>query len=607
MSEFVVATAGHVDHGKSALVRALTGIETDRWAEEKRRGLTIDLGYAWTTLPSGAAVSFVDVPGHERFLGNMLAGIGPAPVVCFVVAADEGWKPQSSDHRDALAALGIDRGVIVVTRSDLAPGSVPEVIAEARRELAGTGLAEAPALGVSALTGSGLPELRTALDAVLAGTRPPAADARIRLWIDRSFTMDGAGTVVTGTLAAGTVSTGDRLELCGRLRSGPVDVRGLQSRGRAAPDVTPTARTALNLRGVSADEVHRGDALLTPGAWWTSAVLDIRAHGTDALPRLPDRVTVHLGTAAVPARLRPFDDRHGRLTLERVLPVTVGDRIILRDPGSAAALLGAQLLDVDPPELDRRGAGARRARALSTMPPEGDLRTEVERRGALSIERARRLGIAGAADLEAAPGTAPVGPPAGVVIEGGLLVAESALERWGSRLRSALDAEAERDPLSAGMPFKAAADLLDLPADRLLGAVVAASGLSRSSGRVVRPGPVGLGAAERPVAELEDRLRAAPFSAPEADDLARLGLGSRELAAAENRGRLLRLADGVVLLPAAPAQAMRVLAGLDQPFTASDARQALGTTRRVAIPLLEHLDDRGWTRRIDSGRRVVVR
>ena len=166
----------------------------------------------------------------------MLAGIGPAPVVCFVVAADEGWKPQSSDHRDALAALGIDRGVIVVTRSDLAPGSVPEVIAEARRELAGTGLAEAPALGVSALTGSGLPELRTALDAVLAGTRPPAADARIRLWIDRSFTMDGAGTVVTGTLAAGTVSTGDRLELCGRLRSGPVDDRhGRLTLERALP------------------------------------------------------------------------------------------------------------------------------------------------------------------------------------------------------------------------------------------------------------------------------------------------------------------------------------------------------------------------------------
>src|SRR6478735_8206219 len=182
----VVATAGHVDHGKSTLVRALTGMEPDRWAEERRRGLTIDLGFAWTTLPSGRDVAFVDVPGHERFLGNMLAGLGPAPVVCFVVAADEGWRAQSSDHRDAVAALGIEHGLIVVSRIDLAPGRYPTVLAQVRDELAGTGLRNAPAVAVSATTGQGLDDLRHVLDDVLAALPAPVTTGRVRLWVDRS-------------------------------------------------------------------------------------------------------------------------------------------------------------------------------------------------------------------------------------------------------------------------------------------------------------------------------------------------------------------------------------------------------------------------------------
>ena len=177
----VVATAGHVDHGKSTLVRALTGMEPDRWAEERRRGLTIDLGFAWTTLPSGRDIAFVDVPGHERFLGNMLAGLGPAPVVCFVVAADEGWRAQSSDHRDAVAALGIEHGLIVVSRIDLAPDRFPVVLAQVRDELAGTGLRNAPAVAVSAATGQGLGELRRVLDDVLAALPPPVATGRVRI------------------------------------------------------------------------------------------------------------------------------------------------------------------------------------------------------------------------------------------------------------------------------------------------------------------------------------------------------------------------------------------------------------------------------------------
>ncbi|MBX7557860.1 50S ribosome-binding GTPase, partial [Streptomyces sp. tea 10] len=226
---YVVATAGHVDHGKSTLVRALTGIEPDRWDEEKQRGLTIDLGFAWTELPSGRHVAFVDVPGHERFLGNMLAGVGPAPVVCFVVAADEGWQVQSRDHRDAVAALGIEHGMIVVTKAERAPERVADVVARARAELVGTGLADAPAVAVSAREGTGLDEFRDTLDAVLSRVPAPDPDARIRLWIDRAFTISGAGTVITGTLTAGTLHTGDRLTLRGRAGEQEVTVRSVQS------------------------------------------------------------------------------------------------------------------------------------------------------------------------------------------------------------------------------------------------------------------------------------------------------------------------------------------------------------------------------------------
>ena len=208
----VVATAGHVDHGKSTLVKALTGMEPDRWEEEQRRGLTIDLGFVWTHLPSGRDVAFVDVPGHERFMGNMLAGVGPTPVVCFIVAADEGWQAQSTDHRDAVRALGIRHGVIALTRADRADDARrAEVAARVRHEFADTGLADAPVVTVSARSGEGLDDLRAALDEVLTAAPAPDPDARVRLWIDRSFTVRGAGTVVTGTLPAGTLREGDRL------------------------------------------------------------------------------------------------------------------------------------------------------------------------------------------------------------------------------------------------------------------------------------------------------------------------------------------------------------------------------------------------------------
>lgn len=594
---FVIATAGHVDHGKSALVRALTGIEPDRWDEEQRRGLTIDLGFAWTSLPSGREVSFVDVPGHERFLGNMLAGVGPAPVVCFVVAADEGWQQQSSDHRDAIAALGIETGIIAVTRSDLAAERVPEVLAQCREQLAGTGLADAPAISVSALTGDGLDDLRATLDAVLNDVPAPPADAPVRMWVDRSFTVRGAGTVVTGTLPAGTLHRGDQLQLVGTQYTGAVSIRGLQSHQHSVERIEPVNRAAVNLRGVPTEKTGRGDALISPGAWFLSQEIDVRRSTGADCTDLPEELTVHIGTASVLAHGRPFDPDHLRLKLTRPLPLRIGDRLVIRGTGSRAVLAGAAVLDVDPPALNRRGAGHKRAEQLATLPAAGDLSAELTRRGAADESLLRQMGL-----------QVPVNLPEDLRRIGSWLVSAEAFDEWSQALHQAVTAHHGQNPLSPGLSEGAAADLLQLPTPLLLGELCAAAGLQRIEGviRSAESAP-GLGAAEQAVATLERQLAADPFHAPEADDLAERGLGDRELAAAQRQGRLLRLDGGVVLLPSAPAKAMRVLASLGESFTTSEARQALGTSRRTAIPLLEHLDSKGWTRRVDSARREVVR
>ncbi|MEV0521780.1 GTP-binding protein, partial [Nonomuraea sp. NPDC050405] len=448
----VVATAGHVDHGKSTLVRALTGMEPDRLEEERRRGLTIELGYAWTVLPSGERLAFVDVPGHERFLATMLAGVGPVPAVMFVVAADEGWMPQSEEHLVALEALGVRHCVLVVTRADLAdPGPAAEQ-ARARLNAAGLGGAglggaglggaasggaasrRAAAWGaasgsggsggveavvVSGRTGEGLDGLRAALDRLVAALPPPDPAAPVRLWVDRAFSVTGSGTVVTGTLPAGTITVGDELLLGGE----PVRVRALESLKEPRDAVSAVARVAVNLRGH--DVPGRGQALVTPGRWTYTQELDVRVspvgapRRTDRPPAgddlgadggvggelgddldggpggrpggqvggragwaLPGRLTVHVGSAAVTCEVRPLGGPFARLRLARPLPLRLGDVLLLRDPGrdpgrdrsEVRVLAGATVLDVRPPPLRRRCAARQRAALLATALQETGLR-----------------------------------------------------------------------------------------------------------------------------------------------------------------------------------------------------------------------------------------
>ncbi len=330
----VIATAGHVDHGKSALVRALTGMEPDRWAEERRRGLTIDLGFAWMDLPGGERLAFVDVPGHERFVPNMLAGVGPVPAVLLVVAADGGWMPQSAEHLAAIDAVGIQHGLLAITRCDLAdPGPATR---QAREQIAGTALGAVEAIAVSAVTGVGLPELRAALARLVATLPAPDARAPVRLWVDRSFTIRGSGTVVTGTLPAGTVRTGQELLLTPSMR--PARIRGIESLNEPAASVSGVARVALNLRGLAADVPARGMALVDPGRWTMTRLADVRLSVPRNL-RVPAEMTLHIGSARTLARIRllgpaprpgpvtPCPDRQPWIT-------SAIARLTLRDPAA---------------------------------------------------------------------------------------------------------------------------------------------------------------------------------------------------------------------------------------------------------------------------------
>ena len=609
----VVATAGHVDHGKSALVRALTDMDPDRWAEEKRRGLTIDLGFVWTTLPTGTDLAFVDVPGHEKFLGNMLAGVGPAPVVIFVVAADEGWQEQSTDHRDALRALDIRHGLIALTRADRADTTRrAEVTAQVRHELAGTALADAPLVEVSAHTGEGIAQMRQVLDEVLAQVPAPDPQARVRVWIDRAFSVKGAGTVVTGTLAAGTLRVGDTLQLASPDGTRAVEVRGLHSENTAHQVLEPTSRVAVNLRGISADAIHRGHSLLSSGAWELVEQIDVRRTFGQDFYELPQNIVVHIGTAGLEAHVRPLSADYARLSMAHPLPLQLLDRFVVRSPGGRHVSAGVQVIDVYPPELARRGAARRRAEELELLAdaspsatstpaasssPFTDPTAYVQRVGYVPVGKLQRAGFA-VGD--------PAAPPQGIIAFRQWWIAAREITRWKNQLLVALGKHAQDNPLAAGMPRKAAMDALDLQEDALLGIAVAAAKVEQVDGVLRVPGhKVDLGAAEASVAKLEVWLADDPFAAPEADELQELRLGAKQLAAAENAGRLLRLGQGIVLLPGAPQEAKKRIAQLEQPFTLSAARKALSTTRRVAIPLLEYLDEQGITRRLDGGLREL--
>jgi selenocysteine-specific elongation factor len=618
------------------LVRALTGMEPDRWEAERRRGMTIDLGFAWMTLPSGEEIAFVDVPGHERFITNMLAGAGPAPAVMFVVAADEGWMPQSAEHLAAIDALGVRNGVLVVTRADLADPA--PALRQAALKIAETSLGGMEAVAVSALAGEGMPDLVAALGRLAARLPQPDLRGGVRLWLDRVFAVKGSGTVVTGTLQAGTVHAGDELVLTPAMRT--LRIRGVQSLGAPAAQVSGVARVALNLRGVSTRELSRGMALIHASQWTVASVIDVRltphpptARQPSGIMRLPSRLTVHIGAARAVAGVRMLGSHAARLSLGHPLPLHVGDRVLLRDPGAAAdrvggrPVFGATVLDVLPPRLRGNGAAAAAGRELASWPDPPTAADLLRRHRLLRASTASAMGLR---DLP---------PP----VSGEWLADPAYWQRLRQLLATAVAAHAARDPLAPGLAVDAARAELCLPGRDLVEALAAwhitgsteepidASGgylRSPSASKGEQPDDAGrtpatgqhlaaVASAARALhsglpAPVADAVQAvltgladAPFSAPDAERLRELGLDARAAAAAERAGLLYRLPGNVILGPDAPDQAARILARLPQPFTAAEARQALQTTRRVMIPLLERLDRQGITRRLPDDRRTM--
>lgn len=580
----VIATAGHVDHGKSALLRALTGMEPDRWDEERRRGLTIDLGFVWMR-GADDLIAFVDVPGHERFVGNMLAGVGPVPAALFVVAANEGWMPQSAEHLLALHALGVRHGILAITKTDLAD---PTAAAEQAREQIGrTSLGEVPVVPVSARTGEGLAELRRSLDDLTARLPPGDGTAPVRLWVDRAFTVRGAGLVVTGTLTAGTVRRGDTLELT---RTGtPFVVREIQALNRRVDVVAGVARVALNLRARrDRPEVARGDALATPGSYWCTTVVDVRTQ-VCSVRDLPREILVHTGSASVPVTVRPLGSDTARFTLRRSLPIRLGERLVLRRDRGVVG--GAVVLAVDPPPLQRRGAAQRRAAELQAYPDAPDPLAEVERRGVVRRQDLLRLGIQ------------PPLPP----LSGDWLVAPGHQRTLRDRL-AALVGERDAQPSARPLRVAEAAAALGLPDDDLV-AALAGPPLTVRSGLVLPvDAPNGLRTpVRRALAALARSAQQRPgFHTLTDDELAAAGLSPGDIAAATRSGQVLRLAPGVLVLPVMIERSLDILVGIDQPFTAGGAREALGTSRKVVIPLLEHLARAGRTRRGPDGRHTLT-
>jgi selenocysteine-specific elongation factor len=586
----IIGTAGHVDHGKSTLVQALTGRDPDRWAEEKDRGLTIDLGFAWTRL-GDTVVGFVDVPGHERFIKNMLAGVGGFDVALFVVASDEGWMPQSAEHLEVLDVLDVRHGVIALTRTDLADPDLIELsTGEVIEEVAGTVAGDWPIIEVSAPTGHGLDRLIDALVEQLAAAGPPADVGRPRLWVDRVFTISGAGVVVTGTLTGGSLSTGDRLEAFpGR----DVRVRGLQSHETAVDTAVPGTRVAVNVVGADREDFERGTLLAAPGSiGMTRRFLTVLHATPGADAGISDRGAyhMHIGTATVPVRIRIIagdPETVAILTTRTPVPLAMGDRFVVRDTGRRLVAGGG--IVIDPFPVKRPSSTDVRTLADAV---DGDATT---RAGALIAVH----GALDAADLERSSGG---GSPTGALLIGSRYFSHDAFADGGALLRETVAAYHETFPLRPGIPKSEAASRMRAGA-ALVAALVDADPSLIDDGPTIRKHDFSprLDAADETSWNRARELLASDLAVPRVADL---GLASEVLHALIRRGSLIRVSDDLVFLPEQIDDVTGRLGTLPGGFTVAEFRDAYGLSRKHAVPLLEWLDAGGWTRRRGDERTV---
>jgi selenocysteine-specific elongation factor len=614
----LIGTAGHVDHGKTALVKALTGVDADRLAEEKRRGITIDLGYAYA-----GQLGFIDVPGHEKLVHTMLAGAGGIDAALLVVAVDDGVMPQTREHAHILDLLGVDRGVVAISKTDLAPHRVPEVAAGVRALLQGTALRDASIVAVSARTGEGVVKLQATLDAIAA--RPRDTEGYPRLAVDRAFTLTGAGLVVTGTLVSGRIAVDDRLVLS---PSGlPLRVRGLHAQNRPAEQAEAGQRVALNIVGprLSKASVTRGDWVLHPDVHAPTTVLDARIRLLDgaAAPRPDTTVHVHLAAAHTTARIAPLDpDRLApgapalvRLTLSAPIGALAGDRIVLRDAAARHTIGGGIVLDPFPPARGRRSAP--RLTHLAAL----------ERRDAVAALRdllalppcwTDRAVFFRARNMQpAAQAAAMTAVPAVALAD--LAMTPALLRAWEDRVLASLSDHHRAHPDEPGLVAARLRPLLDgRPPETAFAALIEAL---RHAGAIAQDGPwLRLSSHRAVLSPLDETvwrtasalIAAERFRPPRTRDLARAlampeAVTRASLKRLQRMGRLVEVAPDHFFLRETVAE-MAALTGTladgDGELTAAAFRDRLDNGRKVAIQILEFFDRAGLTIRSGDQRRV---
>jgi selenocysteine-specific elongation factor len=627
----VVGTAGHIDHGKTSLVKALTGIDTDRLPEEKARGITIDLGFAFLEEPDDLTIEIVDVPGHERFVRNMLAGVGGIDLALLVIAADEGVMPQTREHLAICSLLHIKTGLVALTKTDLVESDWLELVKDDVASLVrGTFLEGAPILGVSAKTGEGLTELRGALRTLAAAVPARAADQLPRLPIDRVFTVKGFGTVITGTLMTGRFAVDERVEIYPR--GVQAKVRGLQTHGHPVTEARAGQRTAMNLQGIERAAILRGDVVGPPGALIAASLVDGTLELLEDAPRplkSRDRIRFHTGTSEIMARvllldraeLLPGERTFARFRLEAPLVALPGDRFVVRSYSPIVTIGGGALLDVAPPRFKRKGpALVDHLRLLAEGTPEDVVE-----------EHVRQVGMAGIR-LAVLSGRVPFGPERLRALLGGL---ESnarlfAVERdWFLHAESEqrLRAQAERalqefhraNPLKVGMSREELRGRAGAAEERIFAHVLArldAEGVARSERDKVRLAThdVRLSPEQQ---RIVDRVEADFLSAEAAPPSPEEALGRAGVTGDEEHElfqilvegkRLVRIKESLFFHAEALGTIQDKLVALlreRKEIGPGDIKDLLGISRKYAIPLLEYFDGRRVTMRV--GERRVLR
>jgi selenocysteine-specific elongation factor len=634
MKHVIVGTAGHIDHGKSTLVRALTGIDPDRLKEEKERGITIDLGFAYLKGESGLSLGFVDVPGHERFVKNMLAGVGGIDLVMLVVAADESVMPQTREHFEICRLLRIPRGLVVLTKCDLVDEELREIAAmEARELVAGSFLENAPVIEVSTKTGAGLRALKDALAEIARGTPPRSETGRFRLPVDRVFSMKGFGTVVTGTIQSGSVGQDDEVEILPRGLE--VRVRGLQVHGDKEARASAGQRAALNLPGIEVSDLSRGDALVERGWFQPTHMLDCEIEVLASSP-IPvkdlTRVHLHLGTAQVLARARvlggrkaiaPGESGLAQLRLEAPIVAARGDRFILRRYSPLETIAGGAVLDAYP---EKHSVASRDASLKVEALRGSDAATiaalfvdESGPSGVSEIDLGRRLAV-GASELEKIQGALLKGGGAVLVSKSPrVLIAKGVVEEMGKRLDAALRAFQKKNPLLGGMPKselreKAGAGAPAEVFDLILGRLEEAKRL-----RIVKDlvstfdHRINLSEDETSARDLlVERYQKAGVRPQALEEIASETKLDRKLLDRVQRvllkdGTLVSISEGMVFHKDSLArlkESVRSCKSQRERIDVAFFKEMAGVTRKHAIPLLEWLDRERVTQR--SGNERVI-